>query len=56
MCELVCCYGVVVVLKGVGSLVVYFDGCLVVCLWGNFGMVVVGMGDVFIGVIVGLFV
>ena len=47
-------YGVVVVLKGAGSLVADQDGRLDVCPWGNPGMASGGMGDLLTGIIAAL--
>ncbi|MEO7916502.1 MAG: NAD(P)H-hydrate dehydratase [Dokdonella sp.] len=47
-------HGVVVVLKGAGTLVADPDGHVVVCPWGNPGMASGGMGDVLTGVIAAL--
>ena len=41
----------VVVLKGVGSLIVVLDGCLVLCDRGHLVMVGAGLGDVLAGLI-----
>lgn len=52
----VVCYVGIVVLKGLGMVIVVFDGCVVINLIGNVVFVMGGIGDVFGGLIGVLFV
>ncbi|AVP97673.1 bifunctional ADP-dependent NAD(P)H-hydrate dehydratase/NAD(P)H-hydrate epimerase [Ahniella affigens] len=47
-------FGAIIILKGAGTVLAHPDGRAAVCLDGNPGMAVAGMGDVLSGLLVGL--